>query len=299
MQLASNSSSTPTGYPVRKKQTSPLEWSGYADDTVMFFEDEKSLQLALDILQSVFQRFALKINVGKTVTMQLNHTPLSPETAYPTSLCQLDGTPVANDRSFKLLGAMLHEAQAATGDLEIETRKESARCKFKQLDKLLLNQHIHLSTRLLFLDGYVRSRLLYGCQNWSLTKRQSDSLDACYRHFLRKMLRNGYRKKPALAADQPSNQLALTNVAVMRICKRTDVSDFIKDQQASFLGHLARYPPTSIAKQLLYNADHYHKSGNRSQTLEEQVLKAKNIGSFAFHRLANKRRAGRSPGNLP
>ena len=180
---------------------------------------------------------------------------------------------------------MLQESQQSTGDLEVESRKESARCKFKQLDQLLLNQHIHLHTRLQFLDGYVRSRLLYGCQNWSLTKRQSDSLNACYRHFLRKMLRGGYRKKPGA-----THQLQLTTNDVYRICRRDDVTNFVEFQQKSFLSHIARYPADSIVKQLLYNSDKYRKSGNCSKTLEQQVLKACNIGSFAFHKQANKKR---------
>ena len=132
----------------------------------------------------------------------------------------------------------------------------------------------------------MRSRLLYGCQNWSLTKRQADSLDALYRHFLRKLLRNGYRKK--LNDDgTPSHHLALTTADVLRICKRSNVTDHIATQQASFLAHIARYDNDCIVKQLLYNVDHYKKSGNRSATLEEQVLKAKNMGSYEFHRTAN------------
>ena len=51
--------------PGQKKQSEPLEWSGYADDTVMFFDDTESLQKAIDILNRVFSRFALQINVAR------------------------------------------------------------------------------------------------------------------------------------------------------------------------------------------------------------------------------------------
>ena len=103
-----------------------------------------------------------------------------------------------------------------------------------------------------------------------------------------KMLRRRIRKKTG------TDQFTLTNANVLRICNRENVSEHIKVQQKSFLGHIARYSPTSIVKQLLYNADNYKKSGTCSKTLEQQVLQSCNIGSFSFHREANKEKSTRS-----
>ena len=46
-----------------------IDWSGYADDLMLFFEDEKSLGNGLRILDKVFSKYRLKINTSKTKTM--------------------------------------------------------------------------------------------------------------------------------------------------------------------------------------------------------------------------------------
>ena len=45
-----------------------------------------------------------------------------------------------------------------------------------------------------YFDCFVRSRLTYGCQTWSITKSHNDRLDACQRKLLRQMIRGGYKR---------------------------------------------------------------------------------------------------------
>ena len=46
-----------------------VDWIGYADDLVLIFDDIKSLQRGLTLLNDIFTRFQLSINVSKTKTM--------------------------------------------------------------------------------------------------------------------------------------------------------------------------------------------------------------------------------------
>ena len=39
-----------------------MDWSGYADDLVLVFDDEESLRKAVQILDQIFNRYRLKIN---------------------------------------------------------------------------------------------------------------------------------------------------------------------------------------------------------------------------------------------
>ena len=60
------------------------DWSGYADDLELFCKDQHSLEKALRIMDRIFKRFMLKINVSKTKTMIFNFG--GPEEDYPKTL---------------------------------------------------------------------------------------------------------------------------------------------------------------------------------------------------------------------
>ena len=96
-----------------------IDWIGYADDLLIAFEDRKSLQNALDILNQTFSRFSLTINVSKTKSMIINHQVESQE--YPTSISRLNG---------EYLGCNIKFDEAGVGDSEIEFRIECAEPKF-------------------------------------------------------------------------------------------------------------------------------------------------------------------------
>ena len=49
-----------------------LDWSGYADDLMIFFDNEDSLCWGVGILDATFKRYRLSINTSKTKTMILN-----------------------------------------------------------------------------------------------------------------------------------------------------------------------------------------------------------------------------------
>ena len=53
--------------------SSTLPWCGYADDLVLFLVSALSLQKAVELLDQVFSRFGLTINVSKTESMVLTH----------------------------------------------------------------------------------------------------------------------------------------------------------------------------------------------------------------------------------
>ena len=121
---------------------------------------------------------------------------------YSESIIALQDVPLKNVKDFKYLGAVInHEEPNTTGDVELNHRIQSANPKFAQMSNLLQNHGILLRTRIKFLDSFVRSRLTYSCQNWNLTQSQYDRLDSCYRLFLRRMVRGGFRRIDQSADD--------------------------------------------------------------------------------------------------
>ena len=102
------------------------------------------------------------------------------------------------------LGSCISSNKPNTGDIEINFRIQMALGKFASMSNLLQNHGIHLSTRVKFLNSFVRSRLTYSCQNWNLTTAQFVKLDITYKTLLRRMVRRG------------SIELILTQASVLR-----------------------------------------------------------------------------------
>ena len=265
-----------------------LPWCGYADDLILFLLDLIGLQKATCLLDSVFKSFGLKINVNKTETMILNYEYFSSE-EYPTCIVTLNGSSLKNVKEFKYLGSQLHHEQPNTGDVELNHRIQLANSKFAEKQNLLQNYNIRLHTRIKFFNSYVRSRLTYGCQNWNLNQIQFDRLDVCYRRFLRRMVRGGFRRKEG----DENFSFRINDSKLHRLCGTTDVSHFIKEQQCNYAAHIVRTGNDRSAKKLMFSSDKNSKAGRTTPTLLEQAAKNKNtsIDGFCNYALAKGRKS--------
>ena len=264
-----------------------ISWSGYADDLILFLLDNVSLQKAAVLLDQVFLRFGLTINKLKTETMILNCC----DDPYPETVIQLGTTALKNVESFKYLGAMVNFDEPNTGDIELNYRIQAAKAKFAQLANLLQNNGILLRTRVKFLDSFVRSRLTYSCQNWNINDKQLDRLDVCYRFFLRRMIRGGFKRQNEEAADF---RYKLSNEDVHAICGSKDVSVFIKDQQKNYAAHVVRMSVDRVLKKLMFNDDRCVRPGRIAKTLLQQVTDYGNVTTDSFCNDALRKKAQKS-----
>ena len=258
------------------------DWAAYADDLTLIFDDESSLQKGLDTLNEIFDRYNLSINVTKTKTMILNHKILAgdEDATYPKSICKLNGVPIGNVTTFRYLGDEIKYDEPSTGDTEIELRIDAAESKFYELSKKLLNYKILIKTRILVLNSMVRSRLTYSCQTWNLTSRQTDRINSVYTSMLRKMVKDGYRRK-----NNTEWNFQLSNSDLHRICGTEEISNYTARQQKKYLAHIARKPNTNLTKKLLFNDNKAHKPG-RQANLENSVLMNEQCTADAFYKRA-------------
>ena len=171
-----------------------LDWSGYADDLMLVFENEDELQRALILLNDTFERFHLQINVGKTKTMIVNFHQHNDIATYPEVICHLNQKPIENVKKFCYLGDDIQFDQPSTGDAEVDLRIAVAENKFNQHYKKLTNKNIKLQWRVLIFNSMVRSRLTYSGQTWNLTQLQQQRIKSCYISMLRKMIRRGFER---------------------------------------------------------------------------------------------------------
>ena len=257
--------------------TKMISWVGYADDIVLVFEDNLNMQEGLIMLNKTFKRFGLKINVSKTKSMIFNFDGLEAE--YPDSICSLEGGRIDNVKKFIYLGASIWYNDPLTGDAELNQRMESAECKYYEHAKKFMNYRINLGTRVKILNALVRSRLSYGCQTWTLNAVQLNKLNSFYCGLLRRMMRDGFKRKEDRMAFVHSNDAILTK------CKTEKMHTFIARQQKSFLAHIVRKEDDALIKQLTFNSDPIRKRG-RSNTLRKTVLQHEKIEPNTFYREA-------------
>ena len=114
--------------------------------------------------------------------------------AYPDSFMQLDNIPLKNVKTFKYPGVWNTFDDMHIGQWEVEYRINSAKCAFAENRKMLTNRNIRLNTRINFLNGLVRSGLMYGCHAWRPTKPELSKISSTYNNFLRSMVHNGFKR---------------------------------------------------------------------------------------------------------
>jgi hypothetical protein len=263
-----------------------VDWSGYADDLELFFDDQKNLEKGLELLNETFERYNLAINVSKTKTMIFNYKYLNSDSStYPECIVSLNNVPVENVKVFRYLGDDIKFDEPGTGDAEIDLRIAVSEGKFYELIKKLQNHKILLTTRIKILNSMVRSRLTYSCQTWNLTKKQLDKINSAYIGMLRKMVKGGYRRKKG----EEEFHYVYTNNDIVRICGTEDIAVFVQRQQKKYLAHLARKPNSSLTKRLLFNSDKYTKPG-KQYTLETIVLENERCTADTFYRQALNRK---------
>ena len=141
-----------------------------------------------------------------------------------------------------------------------------------------MNHNINLSTRVSLLNCLVRSQLTYGCQTWTLTANQKDKVNSTYALMLRKMIRNGFRRKE----DQWS--YVWTNEAILKLCRTETVKIFVSCQQRKYLAHLIRCDDNSLIKRLLFNNDRNTRPGRRIDWTSNSITKEECSESVFYSR---------------
>ena len=241
-----------------------LDWSGYADDLLLAFENEESLCRGVAILDETFKRYRLTINTSKTKTMILNQQYEDRE--YPASISSLRGNQLDNVKTYRYLGCEIKYNEHTTGEAELNLRSDAAECKFYSLARNMMNMKINLKIRITMLNALVRSRIVYACQTWSVTQVQIKRMSSMYMSFIRKMTKGGFRRK------SDSWSYVLSNEDLLRMSKTMTLKAYVHKQQRNYVGHIVRKDNASIVKRLLFNNDPSHKTGPRT-TLLSSVIK--------------------------
>ena len=148
----------------------------YADDTTLVAESEEELKSLLMKVKEETENVRLKLNIQKT-----NIMASSPITSW-----QIDGETVETVADFIFLGSKI----TAGGDCHHESKRclLLGRKVMTNLDSILKNRDVTLSTKVRLVKAMVFPVVMYGCESWTTKTAEHRRIDAfelwCWRRLL-------------------------------------------------------------------------------------------------------------------
>ena len=253
-------------------------WIGYADDLTLIAASEEDLQQSANILSDLLSRFGLVLSLDKTESMILNYQGDD----YPDTIISINNTQIKNVTHFKYLGSTKAYNEVGTCEKELKNRIGMAHGKFSEIKSLLCNYHLALRIRIRFYEVYVRSRLCYCCETWTLTQQQLQRIEATHMQFLRRMVRGGMErltsKKRIKELKNEGNEDLInwhwkhTNEKIYHLTKTLSMHDLIERQNCRWISHVVRAPNDAITKMLMFTEENFSLIGRRTRTVYENVI---------------------------
>ena len=152
----------PTGIKTAGRNINNLR---YADDTTFMAESEEELKSLLMKVKEESEKVGLKLNIQKTKIMAC-----VPITSWP-----IDGETTETVTNFILGGSKI----TADGDCshEIKRRLLLGKKVMTNLDSILKNIDITLSTKVHLVKDMVFPAVMYGCESWTINKAKHQRID--------------------------------------------------------------------------------------------------------------------------
>ena len=148
-----------------------------------------------------------------------------------------------------------------------------------------------------FYNAYIRRRLCYCCETWTLTNKQYNKIETVHTQFLRRMVRGGMVRlsskkeiEEAKAAATIGDDSAMesinwawkhTNDKILSICQIQKTEDYIKKQNVKWITNVVRAPNETLTKRLFVD-EKFSKVGYHHKSIYENVVKSQNeLGTSA------------------
>ena len=178
----------------------------YADDTVIFSDNHKSLETTLHLLQREGRKFGLTLNLSKCVHISINE---SKDIKFDNL------STVPKDRNTIYLGADINNKTAPSE--EISRRIRETTVVWKKMAKLWIRAKIPTHKKVQYYNAVVRAKLTYGLETLNMTLQQKARLRAFHAKGLRQILK---KKHPYHCRHNTNERIFLAANNLVRIAER-------------------------------------------------------------------------------
>ena len=192
------------------------------------------------ILQAIVNKFAeathlfgLTISIKKTEAL---HQP-SPAQRLPPPSINIDGSELKNVDQFKYLGSMSSDGTLSK-QIESWISKTSQSLGHLQ-SRVMDNRNIKLSTKLKVYKTVVLTSLLYGCETWTLYRKQIKQLEGFHMRSLRRIMDIRWQDK-------------VTNLQALDRANAVSIEALLFKAQLRWTGHVIRMDASRMLRQILY-----------------------------------------------
>ncbi|XP_063380350.1 esterase B1-like [Cydia fagiglandana] len=156
---------------------------GYADDLALLGENREEVEISASVLEQEAAKVGLRINHDKSEYLHMKR--------YRDSRTQRQNLLVGENTykgvsKFKYLGCTVTHTHTREDETNIRTQN-ALRCS-AALHKVLVSKLLSRHTKLRIYKTVIRPILMYGCEAWTLTLKEENSLLVTERKVLRKIL---------------------------------------------------------------------------------------------------------------
>ena len=202
----------------------------FADDCALMAHTQQDAQQLIDRFATAAHRFGLSVNLKKTEVLHQS-CPISNSSNASITCSQVP---------LKTVDKFCYLARNASLDSEISARLAKASTAFGRLQQRLWKEHgIRLETKVAVYKAVVLSSLLYGCETWTLYRRQIAKLDQFHLRCLRKIAHIRWQDR-------------VPNTEVLSKCRITGIEAMLIQSQLRWSGHVARMPDHRIPKMVFF-----------------------------------------------
>jgi hypothetical protein len=205
------------------------EMFGYADDLVLFAQNQERLQSFLEVWEEELEERGMRINRGKTEVMLIGGGGDVLEVS-------LSGERLRQTDQFKYLG--VHYGEENDTMLELNKRIGKFNGTTAMLFPLLKERAISRRVKMVMYTSILRPILMYGHEAWALNTRAKSKLEACEMRVLR-LIRGVTRR------DRKRNEEVRADLGV------SGVVEIVERGQLRWYGHVKRMEEQRVPRRYL------------------------------------------------
>lgn len=206
-----------------------LECCAFADDIILFANTQEKLKKNVGLWKEVLESQGLFLNINKTKAMVISNDEKSIKMI-------VNEETIEQVNSYKYLGSIVDSR--GKSEEELNSRIQAAnRVYYALQNKFLKHKEITEKTKISIYKAIYLPILLHGAENWILTKRQEQRVQAIEMKYLRKVM--GVRRTDRIRNTEIRSKL-----------KVKSAKEIIENKKLNWFGHLVRMPNDRNVKKI-------------------------------------------------